>query len=918
MRTTAIAILTLSLSFVLSACVGESTAREDLESAKDYFASGEPKAAVLELKNALRKDQALGEARWLLGMSYLQGGDSASAVKELERANSLNYNPDLTIPAYANALLAQGKFDQVARISDSRLSSPESKISLYNSQALAKLEKGENRGARELIDKIFAIDPESEVAQLAQAQLSLSVGELESAQSTLEELIVADDKNAAALKTLGRVQTLQKDNEAAAETFDKVLTLEPGNLEILHKSTMMALQNEDYKKAQQGVAKLLRAMPKDPSANFIKGFLELRAKRYDTATKHLQLAEPITAQYPQNALFLAQAHLVNGHLESAAASAERFYNLVPGSVRGRKLLTIIRLEQRDYVAAEELILPVAKANPNDTGALRLLANAQLGLQKVDQGISTLARITQLEPDSADALVRLGAGLLMDGEPEEARLHLETALELKPDHQRADFLLALSLLEQGENEKALDIVRDMAEKNPEEAMPHNLEAWILVRAGRESEARDVYERLLEKWPADPGANHALGQKALEAEDFATAGKYYEAILKGDPNHLPSLIQLGLVRAAQGNNDELVRLLEKAIEAHPKAIQPRVVLARYYLSSKQVHKVTTAFTGLDEAQRKDPEVLKLIAVAQVVSQEHSEALFTLEELNESNPDTVENYYLTGLAAAGTGDTGRAIRSLRQALKINDQHNASRLALAKLLYREDRIDEIPAHIEILSKNAPENPDVLLLQASVAEKANDLDAALGFAQQAYDIAPRSLTVLALGNYHERTGNSAVARELYSNWLEDNPADTNVRLKLAMEQTGSEGPAEAQYRELLRQEPNNPIALNNLAWILKDSNPEEALKFARQAEDVAPDNASILDTLAMVEFKNGNLEVASRKIARALMDSPDNPSMLFHKALFDHSAGRKDEARETLQALLDSGAEFDELAEAKALYNSL
>jgi tetratricopeptide (TPR) repeat protein len=118
--------------------------------------------------------------------------------------------------------------------------------------------------------------------------------------------------------------------------------------------------------------------------------------------------------------------------------------------------------------------------------------------------------------------------------------------------------------------------------------------------------------------------------------------------------------------------------------------------------------------------------------------------------------------------------------------------------------------------------------------------------------------------------------------------------------------------------EPKNLVALNNLAWLIREKEPAQALDYARRAADIAPDSAEVLDTLAVVEYINKDYRRAQRSIDRALNQQPDNPSLLYHSAMIDVALEDESQARATLEELLDTHADFPEIAEARALYAQL
>ncbi len=87
---------------------------------------------------------------------------------------------------------------------------------------------------------------------------------------------------------------------------------------------------------------------------------------------------------------------------------------------------------------------------------------------------------------------------------------------------------------------------------------------------------------------------------------------------------------------------------------------------------------------------------------------------------------------------------------------------------------------------------------------------------------------------------------------------------------------SELAYRKLLAMQPENPEALNNLAWLYARSpvaefrRPDEALKLAKKAARLKP-VPHVLDTLAEAYFVNGLKEQAVAVERKALAMAPKN-----------------------------------------------
>jgi predicted Zn-dependent protease len=125
-------------------------------------------------------------------------------------------------------------------------------------------------------------------------------------------------------------------------------------------------------------------------------------------------------------------------------------------------------------------------------------------------------------------------------------------------------------------------------------------------------------------------------------------------------------------------------------------------------------------------------------------------------------------------------------------------------------------------------------------------------------------------------------------------------------------------YEKLLSLAPDNLVALNNLAWYLRDRDPKKALEYAEKAHELAPKSAAILDTYALALLANGDTAKALRQIERAVQAEPDNPSLQLHHAQILAAAGQKEQAVSTLKSLLQERKTFPEREEAETLLEKL
>jgi len=113
---------------------------------------------------------------------------------------------------------------------------------------------------------------------------------------------------------------------------------------------------------------------------------------------------------------------------------------------------------------------------------------------------------------------------------------------------------------------------------------------------------------------------------------------------------------------------------------------------------------------------------------------------------------------------------------------------------------------------------------------------------------------------------------------LKENPADLSLYENLAMLYHKMEDYRKAKevYEKILAVDPDRPVSLNNLAWLLATSG-DSALRDRKRALVLAKKAVSLerspvyLDTLAEAYYVNGYREEAVQTIKEVLSKAKDN-----------------------------------------------
>jgi putative PEP-CTERM system TPR-repeat lipoprotein len=909
-----------SLFTLVVACGGESF-EPTVDRAREYLAEGKYPEALIELKNAASARPEDAEVRLLLGQTHIQLGDLLGAEKELEKSRKLGVEPGQVVPLLARVYGAQNKLDEVLELSVGGLT-PDQQAVVLAAKGLAKLRQGELAEAHLMIDSALEADPSSSHALIARAQLlNADPGTpSESVRSQVEQVLEADPTYGPAWGLLGELDAREKHLEAAEANYSKAIELDALSRIDLLRRAMVRLELGKYAEAQQDIDQLKKIVPKSTAVNYAQGLVYFALKEYESALYAFEIALWDEGRYPLALYYSGVIHASLGNETQAESFLEQYHLAAPGSVQGSIMLASLRLSQRNYAAVEEIVVPVLLVQEDNTDALVMLAKALQGQGKPEEAIDVLEKVVSLEPESAAARVQLGAALLTGERREQGISQLEEAIRLDPQNQLADVMLVLDHLQKSEHQAAVAAALDYQSRNPDMVAPYILLGRSYLASGDEPKARSTLGEALQMSPGDPEVSHNLALIALKNRELDAARSLYLDVLAKHPNNLTALVKLARLDALEGKHDAMIKNLKSAIAAHPTAVEPRVVLANYYLAHGKEELVTSVFSGLIESRRNTPPVLRPLASAQLARGQFSEAELTLKQLLKIQPESAYAHFELSKAYAGLGDEKKTRSELITAVDLAPDELRPRLALASLLLQGNEITEAELQLTALKESNAGHPDVLQLEVMLAASKGDHARALTLAQQLFDQSPSTFTVLSLAQKQKQMGGEKEAIELLERWCKENPRDVATGLNLASAYIDAGRIADATYRyeQVLEADPDNIMALNNLAWYLRETDSEKALDYAGRAFQQAPDSTKITDTLAMVQLAAGETDKARATLQSVKVKEPNNLTLQYHSALIDISAGETSRALATLSSILEGGQSFPQRAEAEEVFDQL
>ena len=912
-------LLTL-LFLLISACSLGQSDEDYLKKANEYLSNNDTKSALIELKNAVKTNAKNPEAHYLLGKTYFVTNQFGEAYKELSKARSLKVDANLTLPLLAQAMVKANELNNLEFLPTTGLERKNIAIVLA-AQAEARLLKNELKKTKELLGDALLADANSSYALLVKAKLRMVHGDSNQATSLIEKALEQNPNNVGAKQLKVDIAMQEKDFASAETLLNELLKQQPNSFISQLKRAQTRVMLVHYTDAQEDLGIVLKAAPKNPLANFLQGIVYLKTAKPDLAQPAFELAiSSDNIKFPGAEYGLGLIHYQKNNISQAKEYTKQFLRSIPNAVSGQKLLALINIKQKNFSKAESLARNITASFPDDTDASNILATALIQQGKSDEGVEILSRLTEKSPDSATNRLKLGIGLMSGGDVKEAQQEFEVAYSINPDLPQTNISLVLSYIKQKVFSKALDTAKKYVAANPKDAGPKNLLATVYLAKGDIEEAKNTFNNVLKHDPSNRTANEKLAQLAIQNKDTKAARKYFKNILVDNENHLQTLINLAALDALDKNSEGFVAHLNQAIDAHPEAIQPKLVLSRYYLTLNQPDKALLTINKNTTPNTNDPAILLITAMAHLQQRKFEDSISETSRILKKSPDTVQALLLRAKAFRASNKLESAVKDLNKVINQNDKIMPAHLELASIALQQKNIVVFKKHLNHLKTMAPEHPAVLKLQATEGVLSKQPEVTLSALKTLHSKHPSSKSVNELAFQLFQMDKSNDAEKLLNDWLTKHPKDSSVLLNLANYQLSQEQMDNAiiSYEKALTLQDDNILALNNLAWLYKDSQPKIALKLIQKALVVAPDAAAVNDTLASIYLATQQYDEALIAIRKALKPDPSNPSILFHHAQILIALGKKEEASSILEKLSSFPEDFAEKTDAQQLLATL
>jgi Flp pilus assembly protein TadD len=347
-----------------------------------------------------------------------------------------------------------------------------------------------------------------------------------------------------------------------------------------------------------------------------------------------------------------------------------------------------------------------------------------------------------------------------------------------------------------------------------------------------------------------------------------------------------------------------------------LAPRFRLAAAYVARKDNDRAVMLARELQETAPNNPFANAALAEALLAKNDRPSAIAAFRRTAELAPQLPGPLVRLSEALILDGRLSEAFAEILHAVELRISDARAQQALIELSRRPGRLEDTIKFLRELGKREPDDPAIDSLTAEIFEADGQYDSAVRASAKAFKKRETSELARRLAQEQARASDVKSAKATLETWLKKHPDDRAARLLFGalLASDGHRRDAVKQYERLIAEKPDDPLVLNELAWLYQQVGDNGAQKTAERAYALDPNLPGVADMLGWILVENGNLERGAPLIRKAAGVPTAPPTVRYHLAAVPDKAGQRDDAKRLLEELLLSKVQFADRPAAEKL----
>jgi tetratricopeptide (TPR) repeat protein len=686
-----------------------------------------------------------------------------------------------------------------------------------------------------------------------------------------------------------RAIELQKDAEESA-----------GKLADIYLAAYSAEQQRDRRlidEVQDLSQTLLRKNPNSYHGLRLKGFLAVneatdktqREAKLQEAIENFQKADAVRPKQAELRFALAQVYNQTGRWSDSEKLVKQILADSPTYNTAYDFLIVEYARRNRLEDAEAMLNQKVSTNPKNIDFVLQQAGFFRATNRNDRSeqiiSALLARESQdpgIRQKVADYFVRIrdydrALKLYSDG--------------IEKDKERATryrLSMAQVLVGQGKNKEALAVVDEALKAEPKNNDALSFRASLQLQYGgkeQQQPAINDLQTLISRAPDNVVVRYNLARAYQVRGDLDAARVQYQEAVKLQPKFIGAQVGLAQVYLTKHDYGKAIATSDEILRLDPRNVAARVIKSNSLTNSGNLREARTQLNGFLADTPDSPDLLFQLAIVDFLEGRYKDAEGIFANLRQQYPSDPRLIYAIAEVQIRTNRPAEALKFLEDELVKNPGNQDLRLAVANTALRTDRTEVAEKEYRILLEKDPKNYDIYLRLGETLRRKGQVQAALEMLKKGREIVP------------------------------DN-AGANLQLAMTLDSAGMKRESLPLYEAVIKFDPENPIALNNLAYMYAEEGRDldQALTYAQRAKQRMPSNDDVADTLSWIYIKKNLNDNAITILKELVAKNPKKAVYHYHLGVALFQKGEKSAARQSLQTALTLKPDKDDAAKIKEL----
>ena len=665
-------------------------------------------------------------------------------------------------------------------------------------------------------------------------------------------------------------------------TYGRALQIDPKSPDVHYKIAKCHLNLAAWTSAYRELQRTLELDPQNRGARLDLGYLYLAAgKPAEAKNTALTILKSTTRDLGAQ-LLLASSDAQLNNIQDSLREAADAVKLFPDKEDAYVNLAGIQQKAALFQDAEANLIKARKLAPNSLVPAMALGNLYAAEKHWECAVDTFRAAIEIAPKNPSARAALAGVYIAQEQGDKAEEVLREAkaqLTAEPAGYR---MLGDYYLNQGETAKALVEFASLSGEHPTDLSVRKSYAQLLILSHQLDEASKLTDEMLKSSPQDDGALVLRGQILLQTGKVNDALQTLQLSVKDNPANAFGHYQLGMAYLAKGIAGQAEGEWRAATQIRPDLTDAWVALGNAATDRHDWPALEQIGSQIVKISRVSPAGYLFDATARMNQNDAAGAEADLRQLIQVAPQNPIGYTRLGQLRAFTKRWNEAEALYREALSLSPNFLDAIQGIVELDFQRGESAHAIQFVNEKVSSGPNNAELYLLQGQVFVRAKQLADAKHAFSRCIELDDQNLSgYVMLAQVEQSLGDLPGAVAHYRQAIAIAPTNAGLYTVLGTlhENQGNWQEAQMLYQRALAIQPEDPLAANNLAYIMLDhgGNAAVALTLAQTARRGFPNLPNSADTLGWAYYQNSAYSLAAPLLEDAVKGAPANASYLYH-----------------------------------------